>query len=153
MYKYKIQYIFKSEDFYDQLKPQDRKELSFECLKNYYIKFNEFFYEPLLGFQACDKFILECLTNLEGNVFLPGKKIIGKGEHFDHIYFINSGSVWVSDYFDEKPIIEIPRHSFFGDYQVILGTRSNMNYYAGGKDNTILFSLEKEFFLNLIQEN
>ena len=52
MYKYQIEYIFNLEEFYDQLKPKIRQMLSFECLKLYYIKFKEFFFEPILGFQA-----------------------------------------------------------------------------------------------------
>ena len=50
-------------------------------------------------------------------------------------------------------MIKLPDHSFFGDYQVILDTRSNISYYAGDNGETVLFALEKELFLKLIQES
>lgn len=74
-----------------------------------------------------------------------------KGDHLDYIYFIEKGSVIISDYFDEKPMVKLPQYSFFGDYQVILDTRSNVTYYAGNSE-TVLFGLEKQLFLNMIQE-
>jgi signal-transduction protein with cAMP-binding, CBS, and nucleotidyltransferase domain len=152
MYKYQLQYIFDSEDFYEQMKPSMRKILSFECLKNYYIRYKEFFHNPELQFQAPDKFIMKCLFAFEYKIFPPGVEIISRGERTNDVYFVGKGTVLIRDYFDEKPIMEVPQYSFFGDYQVLLDVRSNLTFYAGEEGDVVLFALGSDKFMKLLDE-
>ena len=79
-------------------------------------------------------------------------KIISKGDTLNYIYFIEKGSVFISNYNNEEPMIYLPQYSFFGDYQVILDIQSNVTYHWGNSE-TVLFGLRKDLFLNLIQES
>jgi CRP-like cAMP-binding protein len=88
---------------------------------------------------------------LEYKLIPPGKTVFARGERPDAIYFLNQGSIYVRDYFDEKAAMAIPKYSFFGDYQVLFDVRSHATYYAGDED-TILFSLDRDVFIKLLEE-
>lgn len=149
IYNYEVRYIFQSQDFNDQLIPSVRRNLAYQCLKNYYIKFKYFFYEPRLGFQAPEKFINDCLINIEPRVFMPGHRIFSRNEYMDHIYFIEKGSVIVKDYFDHKQIIRLEEGDFFGDYQILLEIRSNISYDVSEDEELVVFALKKEKFFEV----
>lgn len=82
-------------------------------------------------------------------IFLPGKKIINKGEYMDYIYFIEKGTVIIKDYFGDKKMIELTEGDYFGDYQVLLETRSNISYETPENEEVILFALYKSKFLEV----
>ena len=149
LYSYEVKYIFDSQEFYDQLMPKVKTKLVFECLKNYYIKFHSFFHDPILKFQAPDKFINDCLIAIEPKVFVAGQTIISRKELMDYIYFIEKGKVVITDQFDTKTIIELSQGDYFGDYQIILETRSNIKYSAHPDNEVVLFALHKDNFLEV----
>lgn len=68
-YQYGIKHIVNMENFYELMKPQQRRNLIFNVLKAYYLKFQHFFYDEQIGFQASDRFIMKVLSNLECKVF------------------------------------------------------------------------------------
>ena len=152
IYKYKIHQVFLEGDFLHQMKPELAKELVFNVLKTLYIQFKEFFWEKNVNFQADDEFIFRILINLQCQVFLPGHIIISRGELLDKIYFIEKGEVLVKQSNDGEIIAELPTNSFFGDYQILMDTRSNVSFEAPQDEKVICYTIDKTLFLNLVSK-
>lgn len=70
----------------------------------------------------------------------------------DYVFLIEKGNVIVKDYFNEKPLFALKPGDFFGDYQVLLETRSNLTFEAAKNDEVILFGINKKLFLEVTFE-
>jgi len=152
-YKYGVKYVFNMFDFAEQLKPQDRKQLTFYNLKRLYIDFQDFFYDEDVKFQANDRFISRVLTNFECSNFLFGKTILERGEQCENLYFIGSGKVLVKNHKDGEVIAILQRYSVFGDYQIFLDTRSNLSFVCPDDEEVTCYTLPKDKFLDLCHRN
>lgn len=152
LYSHQVKYIMNMDGFYDELIPACRNQIAFEWLKNEYIKFKFFFYDPILNFQAPDKFINDWLINFEPFVFMPDRTIISRTEYMDYVYFVVDGIVLIKDYANKNPVIVLEQGDYFGDYQAIFETRSNFTYETDKHHEAILFGLEKEKFISLVKE-
>jgi voltage-gated potassium channel Kch len=158
-YKYGIKILLGEFDFLNEIKPNLKFELARHLWTKYYIKYWDFFFNGELGFQAHDMFIIQWLISFEPFVFMPGNSLVQKGEEIEYLYFIETGRVYVSivnknitefDASDTSWIIAIlPTHSFFGDYQILLDTASNVWFNADPEQIVVWYGIHKSTFLDL----
>ena len=94
-------------------------------------------------------FIKEFLMSLNCQTFLPNSKIISRGENFENLYLIESGSVIVSDRNNGSDIAILKRYSYFGDYQIFLDVRSNVWYKSHKSSKVVWYILNKNKFIDL----
>jgi hypothetical protein len=141
-YNYRISTVFNEYDFLYELKPKLVKQLVFEVLKKYYIQFKEFFWCEQVGFQADDKFIMKMLVGMEWQVFLSQQVILGRGETADCVFLIEEGEVEVMDHLSGDVLAVLSQSNFFGDYQILLDTRSNVCFRASPDSKVICFTLK-----------
>ena len=151
-YNYSYNYVFYSNEFYSQIKPRLKSELLVSTLSQQYIKFINFFACPDLNFQSSERFIMQVLANLECVSFLPDGNIINRGEQVDYIYFVEKGSIQVSKVDNGLPYATMPRYSFVGDYQVLLGICSNATFKAHSHDYVVCYILAKPALLQLLNK-
>ena len=151
-YNYSYNYVFYSNEFYSQIKPRLKSELLVSTLSQQYIKFIDFFTWQDLNFQSSERFIMQVLVNLECVSFLPEGSIINRGEQVDYIYFIEKGTVTVSKMDDGLPYAVMPRYSFIGDYQVLLGICSNATFKAHSSDYAVWYILARPVLMQLLNK-
>jgi signal-transduction protein with cAMP-binding, CBS, and nucleotidyltransferase domain len=83
--------------------------------KEFERSFNHFFEECERGFTN------ELIINMYTRIYTPGKTILGYKSSVKEMFFIRQGLVEVynnenDEKFKEKPIIYLPKFSYFGDY-------------------------------------
>lgn len=100
-FKYGISKIFNMHGFLDQLKPSIKEDMVVHILKNYYIRFRNFFWCEQLDFMSNERFIARILSAMHPTVFLPGKIIIHRGESVEYLYLIEKGYVYVTNDFQD----------------------------------------------------
>jgi len=122
-------------------------------LKEYYIKFKHFFKEQKCNFQASDRFIMKILSGLECRCFKPGEQIIKRGDKLQYLYFIFKGSALIMDEKEEKPLIVLPKYSWFGDYQIFMGSKSNVGVISSNDADTVCLCLDASKFLDHCKEH
>ena len=61
---------------------------------------------------------------------MKGKPIIKTGEPADYVYFIIEGEVTVKDEYGTYNLASLGPGSFFGDYHIVLGVKSTLNFVA-----------------------
>lgn len=64
-------------------------------------------------------------------MYTPGKNVISYKSNFKEMYFIRQGLVEVynnenDENEKEKPILYLPKFSYFGDYQILYNLKSNI---------------------------
>ena len=142
-YKYGINHVITIDGFFDLLKPKNKINLIFIVLQNHYQNFQEFFYDDELPFVSEDTFIISILSNLKCNVFDPGETILKSGAKTKNLYFIQEGDVIVKDKKNSEEVVALPQHSWFGDYQLFMGSASNYNFIAGEEGAVVLYVSKK----------
>lgn len=132
----------------------------FYILRRYYRRFRLFFEEVDLPFHAHDMFITEILSNFECKIFQKNEVIIWKGSPASHLYFVSKGSV--SAYTDipnnedatldpKKLLFSLISMSWFGDYQTLTQSNSNLNFLAA-ENGTVLYCVKGKKFNGLCQK-
>lgn len=64
-------------------------------------------------------------------IYTPGKTVISYKANVKEMYFIRQGLVEVfnnenDEHIKEKPILYLPKFSYFGDYQILFNLKSNI---------------------------
>ena len=121
-------------------------------MKTHYLNFIDFFVCEEVNFQADDRFIMKFLVSLDCQIFIQGNTIIDRGEITDCIYLIQKGTVDVFNHKNGEIIAELPKFSYFGDYQALLDTWSNVSFVAGPNERVIWYTLQKDRFINLLSQ-
>ena len=151
-YTYRVNNVFQEGEFIYDMKPKLVKGLVTNVMKNHYLNFIDFFVWEEVGFQADDRFIMKFLVAIECQIFIPGNTIISRGEMLDWIFLIEKGTVNVLNHNKGEIIAELPRYSYFGDYQVLLDCFSNVSFVAGISEKVIWYTLQKERFVELLSQ-
>lgn len=85
-------------------------------------------------------------------IYTPGKTVISYKSNVKELYFIRQGLIEVynnenDEVFKEKPILYLPKHSYFGDYQILNKLKSNIVFktlsQSPKNDNTKVSHKEK----------
>lgn len=110
---------------------------STRTFKEFEKSFNHFFEECERGFTN------ELIINLLCRIFTPGRVVIGYKANVKEMYFIRQGLVEVFNNENDdkeikkqenargnkqKPILYLPKYSYFGDFQILFDLKSNMVY-------------------------
>ena len=93
--------------------------------KEFERSFNHFFEECERGFTN------ELIINMYCRIYTPGKTVISFKSNVKEMYFIRQGLVEVynnenDEKTKEKPILYLPKFSYFGDYQILYNLKSNI---------------------------
>ena len=93
--------------------------------KEFERSFNHFFEECERGFTN------ELIISMYCRIYTPGKTVISFKSNVKEMYFIRQGLVEVfnneNDEFEkDKPILYLPKYSYFGDYQILNSLKSNI---------------------------
>jgi CRP-like cAMP-binding protein len=80
------------------------------------------------------------------NVFDAGETILSSGHKTQYLYFIQEGEVLVKDKLMENEIVTLPQYSWFGDYQLLMGSASDLNFVAGDEGVKVLY-IPKQLFI------
>ena len=93
--------------------------------KEFERSFNHFFEECERGFTN------EIIINMYCRIYTPGKTVIAYKSNVKEMYFIRQGLVEVynnenDEIHKEKPILYLPKNSYFGDYQILKNLKSNI---------------------------
>lgn len=54
-----------------------------------------------------------------------------------YLYFIAKGEAIIKDREENLDLVFLPKNSWFGDYQVFMGSRSNVSFYSSESNNCI----------------
>ena len=66
-------------------------------------------------------------------IYEPGKQIVTYGQKFNEMYFITKGTAMLYDQKGITPFLQLPQHSWFGEYQLMFDLRANFVIKIGGK--------------------
>lgn len=83
-------------------------------------------------FEECERgFTNELIINMYCRIYTPGKTVISYKSNVKELYFIRQGLIEVynnenDEVFKEMPILYLPKHSYFGDYQILNKLKSNI---------------------------
>ena len=122
--------------FYQQITPKMQTELiqSTRTFKDFEKTFNHFFEECERGFTN------ELIINMLCRIYIPGKIVISYKSKVKEMFFIRQGLVEVfNNENDDKeskavkgskqrPILYLPKYSYFGDFQILFNLKSNIVY-------------------------
>ena len=113
--------------FYQQITPKMQTELiqNTRVFQEFEKSFNHFFDECERGFTN------ELIINMFCRLYSPGKTVISYKSNVKEMYFIRQGIVEVynndnDEIVKEKPILYLPKFSYFGDYQILKKLKSNI---------------------------
>ena len=147
-YHYNFKSIRKNE-FFKQLNMQLRRKLIFYLCGKYIQKFNYFFDDIEKKYYSSDFFKYGILSNMKCHILLQDSVIIDIDKRINHIFFVNLGGVNVMDRHNNF-IVQYISGSNFGDFQVILGLRSQFKYMGIETRTSYLFSVKKSKFLKYL---
>ena len=68
-------------------------------------------------------------------IYEPGKTIITCGQKFNEMYFITKGTAVLYDQKGVAPFLQLPKNSWFGEYQLLFDLRANYVIKVGGKED------------------
>jgi signal-transduction protein with cAMP-binding, CBS, and nucleotidyltransferase domain len=93
--------------------------------KEFERSFNHFFEECERGFTN------EMIINMFCRIQNPGKTVISYKSNVKEMFFIRQGLVEVynnenDEEVKDKPILYLPKYSYFGDYQILYNLKSNL---------------------------
>eukprot|EP00347_Sterkiella_histriomuscorum_P012208 403369479 len=150
-----FQFNFKSikkEKFYKILSPKLQQELVFHLFGHYQSKLLYFFEDFDSKYKAGDNFIFQVLSNLQCVILTPGQVVTNYQENFSHLYFIVHGGVTLYDKY-KNFLVQYVSGSNFGDFQLILGLKSQYIYKGTLNRTSYLLSLEKDVFLKALSQD
>ena len=124
---YDFNLVIEEFQFYQQITPKMQTDLiqNTRVFKEFERSFNHFFEECERGFTN------ELIIQMYCRISTPGKCVISYKSNVKEMYFIRQGLVEVynneNDELDkEKPILYLPKFSYFGDYQILYNLKSNI---------------------------
>ena len=124
---YDFNLVIEEFQFYQQITPKMQTNLikNTRVFRNFERDFNHFFEECERGFTN------ELIISMYARIYTPGKTIIQYKSTVKEMFFIRQGLVEVynndNDEIDkEKPILYLPKYSYFGDYQILYNLKSNI---------------------------
>ena len=102
--------------------------------KEFERSFNHFFEECERGFTN------ELIIAMYCRIYTPGKVVISYKSNVKEMYFIRQGLVEVfnnenDEIQKEKPILYLPKFSYFGDYQILSNLKSNIVFKTLSPNN------------------
>ena len=102
--------------------------------KEFERSFNHFFEECERGFTN------ELIIAMYCRIYTPGKVVISYKSNVKEMYFIRQGLVEVfnnenDEITKEKPILYLPKFSYFGDYQILSNLKSNIVFKTLSPNN------------------
>jgi hypothetical protein len=113
--------------FYQQITPKMQTDLiqNTRVFKEFERSFNHFFEECERGFTN------EMIINMFCRIQNPGKTVISYKSNVKEMFFIRQGLVEVynnenDEEVKDKPILYLPKYSYFGDYQILYNLKSNL---------------------------
>ena len=130
-----VQSLQRDNSFYKVLSPDLKNKLTFCLLESYYQKFFFFFNDIEKHNFADQVFVRKILSNLDCQIFLEQTEIVEFGKPFKDLYFNYKSSVLMVDESYTVQIAELPEESFFGDYQILLGTNARFRYIASNRQS------------------
>ena len=97
-------------------------------------------------FEECERgFTNELIINLLCRIYTPGRIVVSYKSSVNYLYFIRQGLVEVynnenDELHKDKPILYLPKYSYFGDYQILYNLKSNLVFktLANPPENKIL---------------
>jgi len=141
---------------------------STRTFKEFEKSFNHFFEECERGFTN------ELIINMLCRIYTPGKNVIGYKNNVKEMYFIRQGLVEVFNNVNDdkelasqkgskqRPILYLPKFSYFGDFQILFNLKSNLEYrtlenivddknkaYQESLPDILFMCVEKERLLDL----
>jgi signal-transduction protein with cAMP-binding, CBS, and nucleotidyltransferase domain len=70
----------------------------------------------------------------------------------DFLFFFTKGTAVIRTKDDSADLVKLPKYSWFGDYQIFIGSRSNFTVRAAQDKDTICLVLHKDDFLEFCTE-
>ena len=114
---YDFNLVIEEFPFYQQITPKMQTDLiqSTKQFQDFERCFNHFFDECERGFSN------EFIISMYCRIYTPGKTVIAYKSNVKEMYFIRQGLVEVynnenDEIHKEKPILYLPKNSYFGDY-------------------------------------
>lgn len=124
---YDFNLVIEEFQFYQQITPKMQTDLiqNTRVFKEFEKSFNHFFEECERGFTN------ELIISMYCRIYTPGKVVISYKSNVKEMYFIRQGLVEVfnnenDEVEKEKPILYLPKYSYFGDYQILYNLKSNL---------------------------
>ena len=124
---YDFNLVIEEFQFYQQITPKMQTDLiqNTRVFKEFERSFNHFFEECERGFTN------ELIISMYCRIYTPGKTVISYKSNVKEMYFIRQGLVEVynnenDEIQKEKPILYLPKFSYFGDYQILYNLKSNI---------------------------
>ena len=124
---YDFNLVIEEFQFYQQITPKMQTDLiqNTRVFKEFEKSFNHFFEECERGFTN------ELINSMYCRIYTPGKVVISYKSNVKEMYFIRQGLVEVfnnenDEIVKEKPILYLPKYSYFGDYQILYNLKSNL---------------------------
>jgi hypothetical protein len=121
-------------DFYHQITPKMQTELiqNTRVFQEFERSFNHFFDECERGFTN------ELIIQMFCRIYPSGWNVITYRSNVKQMYFIRQGIVEVfnsdqDEIVTKKPILYLPKFSYFGDYQILLKLKSNLQFKTLGE--------------------
>jgi len=143
--------------FYQKFTPKLQTDLiqTTQVLKEFEKNFSHFF-------EDCERgFINELIISMYCRFYTPGTAVISYKTQVKEIYFIRQGQIEIfnnenDEIIKDKPILYLPQYSYFGDYHIFMGLKSNLVFktvaqsrgYDEPLPDVILMCVTKELFLN-----
>jgi len=124
---YDFNLVIEEFPFYQQITPKMQTDLiqNTRVFKEFEKSFNHFFEECERGFTN------EMIINMFCRIQNPGKVVISYKSNVKEMFFIRQGLVEVynnenDEEIKDKPILYLPKYSYFGDYQILYNLKSNL---------------------------
>jgi hypothetical protein len=124
---YDFNLVIEEFQFYQQITPKMQTDLiqNTRVFKEFEKSFNHFFEECERGFTN------ELIISMYCRIYTPGKTVISYKSNVKEMYFIRQGLVEVfnnenDEIEKDKPILYLPKYSYFGDYQILYNLKSNL---------------------------
>ena len=101
----------------------------------------KFFFEDVIGkYKTTDEVMYAILTNLDSALYQPGEAIIKHMAKVDELILIQQGHCHLYGYSKDKSsgmeqkvnFINLPRYSWYGDFQILLNLNSTFQMEAAG---------------------
>jgi hypothetical protein len=124
--------------FYQQLTPRMQTDF-IKLLFSDFIKQFAHFFDP------CEQgFINEFIINMLARIHDKNVVVQMAGKKFRELVFIREGAVGIYDVKGKGPYVILPKHSFFGDYQMLFELKSVYNYKTYVKYDRTLSPCQNE---------
>jgi len=142
-FQFDFNLVIEEFQFYQQITPKMQTELiqSTRTFREFEKSFNHFFEECERGFTN------DLIISMLCRIYIPGKTVISYKSNVKEMYFIRQGLVEVFNnegddkeikemkrnqslpsYIKQKPILYLPKYSYFGDFQILFDLKSNLVY-------------------------